>query len=270
MLLGLLLVLTGSFLAIVGSMGAIGSGFTLRLLPGRKVSAIAGLDGGPYYSPDVEDGAAADGAPAKAATRVVVRGRAGIGPGGTYTAPLSGQECVWYLASQTAVVDGERRTVDRFSAEPFTLRDSAGAVVLVGPACPGLDQIPPVFRERRTDPHPWFDAAPTGAVGTDADGTDNAIEVFEFVVTADTDLLASGDLGANSDGTPALTGELTLSAGGDAVAAGDPARRNLRRDLILLGAGAALIGAGSLILGFADQDDYLQDVPQRPGLVSPR
>lgn len=265
MLLGLLLVLTGSFLAIVGSMGAIGSGFTLRLLPGRKVTAITGLEAGLYYSPDVDgDGARVDVAPAKAATRVVVRGRAGTGPGGTYIAPLSGQECVWYLASQTAVVDGERMTVDRFSAEPFTLRDAAGAVVLVGPACPGLDQIAPVFRETRTDPHPWFDAAPTSAAGPD-----HAIEVFEFVVIADADLLASGDLGASGDGRPVLTGELTLSAGGDAAAAGDPARRNLRRDLILLGAGAALIGAGSLLLGFADQDDYLQDVPQRPGLVSP-
>ncbi|MGQ0626064.1 MAG: hypothetical protein ACT4PP_15630, partial [Sporichthyaceae bacterium] len=241
---------TGSFLALVGFMGALGAGLTLRLLPGRKLTSIALLT-----DPD-------SGAPP--ANRVVVRGTAAPGPGGIYRAPLSGRECVWSLATQTALVDGQRSSVDRFPAEPFTLRGEGGDLVLVGPACPGLDQIAPVFREVRNDPHPWFDAAPAVPAGAP-----HSIEVYEFVVTAGSDLLASGDRGPAHDGTPALTGELTLSAGGDVAAAGDPARRNLRRDLILAGAGAFLIGAGSLILGVVDSEDYIQDAPQQPGLVSP-
>lgn len=224
-LLGLVLVLVGSFLAIIGMLGAVGSGLQLKVLPGRTVTPL----------PSLRARLAKGGSP-----RVVVRGRVAPGPGGEYAAPLSGGACVWYLATQTAA-DGENRsTVDRFAAQPFVLTDSTGARVLVGPNCPALDQIPPTARETRADPHPWFDEAPT---------VDAAIDVFEFVLTEGQDLLASGELSADPDGTLRIGGEVVLSAGGEEAAAGDPARRHLLRDLVTAVAGLVLIGSGALVLG---------------------
>lgn len=249
-LVGLLLVLTGSFLTIIGLLGAIGTGITLRVLPGRKVVDIAALP--------ARSGSAG---PAAGPERVVVRGIAAAGPGGTFTAPLSGAECVWYLVTQTAV-EGERRsTVDRYAPQPFTLRDAAGTGVLVGPTCPALEQIAPSFRETREDPHPWFDEAPDAA---------GAVEVFEFVLAAGADVIASGDLAAAPDGSAALAGNVSLSSGGDEAAAGDPARRALHRNLAMALAGFLLIVVGALILSTVDEDDFDDEPLSPPGFVSPQ
>lgn len=229
MLVGIVLVLGGAFLAIIGLLGAIGSGLQLKLLPGRSVLEIGVL-------PEAKR---------RVGERVVVRGTVAAGPGGTFRAPLSGQECVWYLTTQTAD-NGERvNTVERYSPEPFVLRAPDGATALIGPKCPALEQIRPVFRETRTDPHPWFDEAP------DLPGE---IHVYEFVLTGDEDLIAAGVLNLDGAG-PTLTGEVTLSAGGDAAALGDPANTIWRRDLRLAVLGLALIAAGSLIISVADKGE---------------
>jgi hypothetical protein len=249
---GLVCVLTGSFLAIIGMLGAVGAGLQLRLLPGRAPVSINSL-------------AAAE---AKPGSRVVVRGTVAAGPGGTQPAPLSGRSCVWYLASQSAVADGQRPTVDRYSAQPFALVDAAGRRVLVGPVCPALEQIPPSFRADGPDPHPWFDEAPAAA---------GEVQVLEFSLTGGEDLLAAGELAASADGTPVLGGEVTLSGGGDAAAFGDPARRTWRRDLMLAGAGVVLIAAGSLMLSAAPHHQHQQTMTDRqvvvvvgvPGLSGP-
>jgi hypothetical protein len=225
-LAGLVFVLTGSFLAIIGMLGAGGSGLQLKLLPGRAPVTIDSL-------------APAD---AKPGSRVVVRGTVSAGPGGTLRAPLSGADCVWYLASQSAVADGARSTVERYSAEPFELRDATGRRVLVGPVCPALEQLPPTYRTDSDLPHPWFDEAPA---------TPGTVQVFEFSLAGGEDLLAAGELGSAPDGTPTLGGEVTLSGGGDAAALGDPAHRTFHRDLVVAGAGVALIALGSLFLSIA-------------------
>jgi hypothetical protein len=225
-LAGLIFVLTGSFLAIIGLLGAVGSGLQLKLLPGRTPVTIDSL------AP----------AEAKPGSRVVVRGTVAAGPGGTLHAPLSGADCVWYLASQSSITDGARSTVERYSAQPFELRDATGRRVLVGPVCPALEQIPPTYRTETEEPHPWFDESPAGA---------GAVQVFEFSLAGGEDLLAAGELGATPDGTPTLGGEVTLSGGGDAAALGDPAQRSFRRDLIVAGAGVALVSVGSLFLSLA-------------------
>jgi hypothetical protein len=218
-LLGLILVLTGAFLAILGTVGAIGASLRGRALPGRGVTSIRKLPR------------------ATLGSRVVVAGKAAAGPGGEYQAPLSGTACVWWLASQSVARDGERETVERFSAEPFALVDGSGARVRVGPRCPALEQIPPSAREVRSQPHPWFDEAVSG----------DRVEVFEFAVTSGTSLAASGQLARAADGTPHVTGEVALSAAPDA-AAGDPARREVRRDVVRAFGGWAMVLAGALIL----------------------
>lgn len=254
-LIGLLSVLTGSFLAIIGLLGAMGSALTLKLLPGRGVEEIAKL---PERS--AKSAGSKYGAP-----RVVVRGTVAPGPGGTYRSPLSDQECVWYLATQTVADGGRRATVDRFAPLPFTLSDAQGRQVLVGPHCPALEQLAPSFRESRTDPHPWFDEAPELAGASPP-----AVEVYEFVLTAGSDLLAAGDLGMNPQGEPVLGGEVTLSAGGDAAAAGDPAKRRLPRDLGMAAAGLALIVLGAVTLSYVDEDDFDNDQPVPPGFSTPQ
>lgn len=254
-LIGLLSVLTGSFLAIIGLLGAMGSALTLKLLPGRGVEEIAALPARSARSASSKFGP----------PRVVVRGAVAPGPGGTYRAPLSDQECVWYLATQT-VVDGARRaTVDRFAPMPFALRDTDGHSVLVGPECPALEQLAPSFRERRSEPHPWFDEAPTLPGGPAGE-----VEVFEFLLTEGSDLLAAGDLGTTAAGEPALAGDVTLSAGGDAAASGDPARRKLPRDLVMAFAGLALIIMGAVVLSYVDEGDFDDDQQIRPGFVTPQ
>jgi hypothetical protein len=225
-LAGLVCVLTGSLLAIIGMLGAVGAGLQMRLLPGRKPVEMNSL--------------AAAGA--KPGSRVVVRGTVVAGPAGVLQAPLSGTACVWYLASQSVVADGERSTVDRYSCAPFALQDAAGRQVLVGPRCPALEQIAPSYRMQADAPHPWFDEAPATA---------GPVQVLEFSLAGGEDLLAAGDVGTAPDGTPTLSGEVTLSAGGDAAALGDPAQRTFQRDLILAGAGVALIALGSLCLSVA-------------------
>jgi hypothetical protein len=256
-LIGLISVLTGSFLAIVGLLGAMGSALTMRLLPGRGVEEIATLrersakSAGSKYGP----------------ARIVVRGTVAAGPGGTYRAPLSDQECVWYLATQTVADGGRRATVDRFAPLPFNLSDAEGRTVLIGPHCPALEQIAPSFRESRSDPHPWFDEAPE-LEGSATDEGAPTIEVFEFLLTEGSDLLAAGDLGMNPQGNPVLGGDVTLSAGGDAAAAGDPAGRRLPRNLGIAVAGLALIVLGALTLSYVDEDDFNDDVP--PGFTTPQ
>jgi hypothetical protein len=252
-LIGLLSVLVGSFLAIIGLLGAMGSALTLKLLPGRRVETIANLP------------ARASGAKTSkyGAPRVVVRGTVGAGPGGTYRAPLSDQECVWYLATQTATAGGRRMAVDHFAPAPFVLRDEAGNSVLVGPECPALEQIAPSFRERRTGPHPWF--TDTAGLGADVD-----VEVFEFLLTEGADLLAAGDLHTAADGQPTLDGSVALSAGGDEAAAGDPARRTLPRSLAMAVAGIALIVLGAVTLSFVDEDDFDDNPNQHPGFETPQ
>ncbi|MGQ0467714.1 MAG: hypothetical protein ACT4QG_20645 [Sporichthyaceae bacterium] len=242
MLVGIVLVLAGSFLAMIGLLGAIGSGLQLKLLPGRSVLKIGELSA----------------AKKQAGQRVVVRGAAAAGPGGTIRAPLSGQECIWYLTTQTAD-DGERvNTIERYSPEPFALKAADGATALVGPRCPALEQIRPVFRETRQDPHPWFDEAP------DLPGE---IHVYEFVLTGDEDLIAAGEL--TLDGaTPALTGEVTLSAGGDEAAFGDPTKTIWRRDLRLALVGLVLIVGGSLIISVADKGEN-ENYPRASVVLSP-
>lgn len=254
-LIGLPLVLTGAFLAIIGLLGAIGTSLTLKVLPGRKVVDIAGLPADTGPDADTAD-------PAARTDRVVVRGTVAAGPGGTYRAPLSDTECAWYLASQTVATGTERVTVDRYPPQPFVLRDPQGQTVLVGPDCPALEQIAPSFRETRTDPHPWFDEAPAAP---------GEIEVFEFVLTEGSDLLASGNLGPGADGTRALSGAVSLSAAGDAAAAGDPGRRTLRRDLALALAGLAMLGLGSLMLSTLDHGDYQDNErPSSPTQITPQ
>jgi len=218
-LLGLILVLTGAFLAIMGTAAAIGVSLRGSALPGRGLTEIPKL--------------------AKATTgrRVVVRGRAAAGPGGESPAPLSGTPCVWYLASQSVVREGERETVERFSAEPFALVDASGARVLVGPRCPALEQIAPSAREVRSSPHPWFDEPVSG----------DEVEVYEFVVATGAELVASGELARAADGTSHVAGEVVLSAAPEA-AAGDAARAGVRRDLVRAFGGWALVLAGALIL----------------------
>jgi hypothetical protein len=250
-LIGLLSVLTGSFLAIIGLLGAMGSVLTLKLLPGRGVERISEL-----RTRSARSATSKFGPP-----RVVVRGTVATGPGGTYRAPLSDQECVWYLATQTVVDGGRRATVDRFAPMPFALRDAEGNSVLVGPDCPALEQLAPSFRETRTEPHPWFDEAPA---------LTGEIEVFEFVLTEGSDLLAAGDLGTGPDGGPALAGDVTLSAGGDVAASGDPARRKLPRDLVMAFAGVALIVMGAVVLSYVDEGDFDDDQQIRPGFVTPQ
>ena len=250
-LIGLLSVLTGSFLAIIGLLGAMGSALTLKLLPGRGVEEIAALPGRSARSATSRFGP----------PRVVVRGAVAPGPGGTYRAPLSDQECVWYLATQTVVDGGRRATVDRFAPMPFALLDGEGHSVLVGPECPALEQVAPSFREKRAEPHPWFDEAPT---------LSGEVEVFEFLLTEGSDLLAAGDLGLTPAGEPALAGDVTLSAGGDAAAAGDPARRKLPRDLVMAFAGLALIIMGAVVLSYVDEGDFDEDQQIRPGFVTPQ
>ncbi len=249
-LIGLLSVLTGAFLAIVGLLGAMGSALTLKLLPGRGVERISELPTRSAKSAQSKFGP----------PRVVVRGTVGAGPGGTYRSPLSDTECVWYLATQTVGEGGRRATVDRFAPLPFTLRDPEGNRVLVGPTCPALEQIAPSFRETRTDAHPWFDEAPDLAGG---------VEVFEFLLTEGSDLLAAGDLGRNPQGDPVLGGEVMLSAGGDAAASGDPARRRLPRDVAMAIAGLVLIVTGAVVLSYVDEGDFDNDqVP--PGFITPQ
>jgi hypothetical protein len=280
-LLGLLLVLTGSFLAIIGLLGAIGAGFQLRVLPGRSVTAISGLRA---RLPAADAGHAKSGRPAKARasrraaaqddregavavedeaprpTRVVVRGRVSAGPGGTYTAPLSGGPCAWYLATQTVVDGDERSTVDRFAAQPFVLTDAGGERVLVGPVCPALEQIPPTAREVRADPHPWFDEAPVGA---------GEVEVYEFTLTEGQEVLASGELSAAPDGTLRIGGEVVLSAPTAETTAGDPARATLRRDFKMAAIGLGLLCAGALILGTAQHSTVDPDTLHRAAAASP-
>lgn len=242
MLVGIVLVLGGSFLAIIGLLGAIGSGLQLKLLPGRSLLEIGALRE----------------AKGQAGQRVVVRGTVAEGPGGTFRAPLSGQECVWYLTTQTAD-NGERvNTIERYSPEPFALQAADGATALIGPKCPALEQIRPVFRETRPDPHPWFDEAP------DLPGE---IHVYEFVLVAGEDLLAAGvlDLGGPA---PALGGEVTLSAGGDAASLGDPTKTVWRRDLRLAVLGLGLIAAGSVIISVADKGEN-ENYPRASATVSP-
>ncbi|MGQ0844307.1 MAG: hypothetical protein ACT4QF_09230 [Sporichthyaceae bacterium] len=228
MLVGIVLVLSGSFLAIIGLVGAIGSGLQLKLLPGRSLLPIAALPG----------------AKRRVGERVVIRGAVAAGPGATVRAPLSGVECVWYLTTQTADNGQRVNTIERYSPQPFVLQ-ADGASALVGPTCPALEQIKPVFRETRPDPHPWFDEAP------DLPGE---IHVYEFVLTGGEDLLAAGELSL-AGGTPALTGPVTLSAGGDAAALGDPVRSVWQRDLRLAVLGAVLIAAGSGIISVADKGE---------------
>jgi hypothetical protein len=218
-LLGLVLVLTGAFLAILGTLGAIGASLRGYAGPGRAVTPIAKLPG------------------AEPGQRVVVAGMTAAGPGGPYAEPLSGKACVWYLASQTAVRDGERQTVDRFPAEPFALVDAAGGRVLVGPRCPALEQVAPTVREVRAEPHPWFDEQVSG----------DEVEVFEFLLEEGTRLVASGELASAADGTPAVTSDVALSAD-PAMFAGDPARRAIRRDVVRAFGGWGLVLAGALIL----------------------
>jgi hypothetical protein len=218
-LLGLILVLTGAFLAILGTLGAIGASLRGSVGPGRTVTPITKLRR------------------AGLGQRVVVQGTAAAGPAGGYTAPLSGTACVWYLASQTAARDGDRQTVDRFPPEPFTLVDPEGARVLVGPRCPALEQIRPSAREVRSSAHPWFDEGVSGP----------EVEVYEFAVPGGTALVASGELAVADDGTPHVTGEVALSAA-EQAAAGDPGRRAFRRDLFRALTGWLLIFAGALIL----------------------
>jgi hypothetical protein len=228
-LAGLLLVLAGSFLAIIGTLGAIGAGVQMRLLPGRTVIPFEKL-------PRSARG-----------RRVVVRGTVAAGPGGTVRAPLSGRECVWYLASQSAT-DGTRRdTVETFSAQPFALVDLGGRRVLVGPRCPALEQIAPSWRAGRQDGHPWFERAPE---------TVGEVEVLEFVLVGGEDLLAAGDVGTTIDGSAVLAGEVALSAGGDVAALGDPAGRTWRRDLRLALAGFVLIAGGAVLLSVADHPTH--------------
>ena len=248
-LLGLVLVLLGSFLAIIGMLGAVGSSLQLKLLPGRSVTPLAAL-----RSRLPKPGAK------NATPRVVVRGMAAPGPGGRYEAPLSGGECVWFLATQTAADGDQRSTVDRFAAQPFVLTDPTGARVLVGPNCPGLEQIVPSTRETRTDPHPWFDEAPT---------VDAAVDVYEFLLTEGQDILASGELSAEPDGTLRLGGQVVLSAGGEDAAAGDPARRNLKRNLSTAAVGVMLISTGALVLGLNPPSAVEQDNLHRNSAAAP-
>lgn len=252
-LIGLLCVLTGSFLAIIGLLGAMGSALTLKLLPGRRVETISNL---PERS--ARSRSAKYGRP-----RVVVRGTAGAGPGGTFQAPLSGQDCVWYLTTQTARAGGRRVAVDRYAPAPFALRDAEGNTVLVGPQCPALEQIAPAFREKRSGPHPWFGSGATL-------GADDPVEVFEFVLTEGTDVLAAGDLATGADGRLALEGSVALSAGGDEAAAGDPARRTLPRSLGMAVAGIVLIVMGAVVLSFVDEDDFDDNPDQHPGFATPQ
>ena len=226
--LGTVLVLAGTFLGLIFTLSAVGSGIQVHVLPGRRVTAVAklGTTGG----------------------RVVVQGRAEAGPAGTYQAPLSGAECVWYLASRSRVAaavggdDAGRSTVDRYPDQPFTLVDPAGNRVLVGPRCPALEQIPPSFRSVGEGDHPWFGAA-AEASADDAE----SVEVYEFVVTAGTALVAAGDLTRTADGTPHLDGDVVLSAL-PAAAEGDPARARFRRDVIRAVIGWALVILGALLL----------------------
>ncbi|HZE65695.1 MAG TPA: hypothetical protein VE081_03635 [Sporichthyaceae bacterium] len=242
-LAGLICVLTGSFLAIIGMLGAVGAGLQLRLLPGR--------------APVSMDSLAA--AAAKPGSRVVVRGTVAAGPGGTVRAPLSGRDCVWYLASQSATDGAQRSTVERYSAEPFVLQDATGRRVLVGPVCPALEQLAPSYRAEEELPHPWFDEAPA---------TPGAVQVLEFSLTGGEDLLAAGEVSAAADGTPVLGGEVTLSGGGDAAAFGDPLRRTWQRDLTLTGAGVVLIAAGSLMLSAAPHHQHQQTMTNRQDVVA--
>ncbi|GAA0622353.1 hypothetical protein GCM10009547_26520 [Sporichthya brevicatena] len=258
-LIGLLSVLTGSFLAIIGLLGAMGSALTLKLLPGRGVEEIAKLP----------ERAARSAKSKYGAPRVVVRGTVAAGPDGPYRAPLSESECVWFLATQTVSVNGRRATVDRYAPAPFALQDAAGNRVLIGPECPALEQIAPSFRETRAASHPWFDESPKLA-GSAAGEAAPKIDVFEFVLTEGSDLLAAGDLTQTADGTPALAGEVTLSAGGDAAASGDPARRRLPRDVAMAVAGIALCVMGAVILSYVDEDDFAPDRNVRPGFVTPQ
>ncbi len=255
-LIGLLSVLTGSFLAIIGLLGAMGSALTLKLLPGRGVEEIAKLP----------ERAARSAKSKYGAPRVVVRGTVAAGPDGLYRAPLSESECVWFLATQTVSANGRRATVDRYAPAPFALQDAEGNRVLIGPECPALEQIAPSFRETRAESHPWFDESPQ-LPGTNTAGE---IDVFEFVLTEGSDLLAAGDLTQTPDGTPALAGEVTLSAGGDAAASGDPARRRLPRDVAMAVAGIALCVMGAIILSYVDEDDFAPDRNIRPGFVTPQ
>jgi hypothetical protein len=218
-LLGIVLVLTGAFLAILGTLSAIGASLRGYAGPGRGVTPIRKLAG------------------VGAGRRVVVRGRTAAGPGGAYAAPLTGESCVWYLASQSAVRDGVRQTVDRFPAEPFALEDTEGARVLVGPQCPALEQIAPILREVRQQPHPWFDETVSG----------DEVQVYEFTLAEGRQLVASGELVTAADGTPHVSGEVALSAA-ESAAQGDPARARVRRDVVRAFGGWALVLAGALIL----------------------
>lgn len=228
-LAGLILVLTGSFLAIIGTLGAVGTGIYLKVLPGRGVEAIGAVQRSKKFG-----------------RRTVVRGKVEPGPGGTLRAPLSGRDCVWYLATQSAGDGAARATVDRYSTTPFTLADGAGYRLLVGPHCPALEQIAPSWREVRTDGHPWFAEAP-GATGE--------VQVLEFILTGGEDLVAAGEVTATAEGGSALGGEVALSAGGDAAALGDPAGRTFQRDLRLAVGGLALIIAGSLCMNASAHPD---------------
>lgn len=252
-LIGLLSVLTGSFLAIIGLLGAMGSALTMKLLPGRRVETIANL---PERSAKAKS--SKYGQP-----RVVVRGTVSAGPGGTFRSPLSDQECVWYLATQTAASQGRRVAVDQFAPAPFLLADGDGNTVLVGPECPALEQIAPTFREKRTGPHPLF-------AETEGLGADVPFEVFEFVLAEGADVLAAGDLATASDGTLSLGGAVALSAAGDAAAEGDPAGKTLPRNLAMAVAGIVLIVMGALVLSYVDEDDFDDNPNQRPGFATPQ
>jgi len=215
-LLGIVLVVTGALLAIIGTLGAIGSSLQVRTVPGRVVQPTKELGG--------------------VHGRAMVHGRAAAGPGGVYPAPLSGRPCVWYLASQSAVRGEERQTQDRFAPQPFVIEDDTGRV-LVGPRCPALEQITPSYRSQTQ--HPWF--------GVTATAEAERFEVFEFIVPADTALTASGEVLLDTDGPPRLGGDVVLSLARRA-AQGDPARFKLRRDLTLAFAGALLVVLGALAL----------------------
>lgn|GEM_PF-4488325 len=241
-LVGLILVLTGSFLAIIGMLGAVGAGLQLRLLPGRRVTTFDSVT------------------PARVGERVVVRGTVTGGPAGTLTAPLSGRACVWYLAAQSAGEGSDRSTVERYAPAPFVLTDPVGRRLPVGPRCPALEQMAPSWRESREDGHPWFTEAPTAS---------GEVEVLEFILTGGEDLLAAGDVTVEGGGV-ALSGEVALSAGGDPAALGDPAHGTWRRDLRLAFAGFVLIVAGSLVLAVSTHSTRPTDRKSVAALLNDR
>jgi hypothetical protein len=207
-LLGIVLVLSGAFLGIIGTLGAVGASLQLSVVPGRAPRPVKNLG--------------------EVSGRAMVHGRAAAGPGGVYTAPLSGTPCVWYLASESTVRGDDRQTEESFSPEPFVLDDGTGRV-LVGPRCPALEQLAPSYRDVREEEQ-------TGRV-----------EVYEFVIAAETAVTASGEVTLDTHDQPRIGGEVVLSVD-VAAAAGDPARYKLRRDITLAFGGWVLAFLGALVL----------------------